>query len=125
MRVEEATGLDFFSSLPQEKQRKLEMHSNPNDWSWRDARRVDDDVALPLPHEVRLVGWPVGLTAAEGIWYNGAQMKRLPIFSAVAFALSASGVSLPPPAFADLETVTNVPFAVQPDSAGRREVSVA
>ena len=36
----------------------------------------------------------VGLTATAGIWYNGAQMKRLPIFSAVAFALSALAMIL-------------------------------
>ena len=65
------------------------------------------------------------MTVAAGIWYNGAQMKRLPIFSAVAFALSASGVSLPPPALADLETVTNAPFALRPDSAGRLSLSLA
>ena len=37
--VEEATGLDFFSALPPEKQAKLESHSDPDAWPWRDKRR--------------------------------------------------------------------------------------
>ena len=37
--VEEATGLDFFSALPKETQERLEFHSEPNMWVWRDSRR--------------------------------------------------------------------------------------
>ena len=37
--VEEATGLDFFSALPEDVQNRLEARSNPSDWTWSDARR--------------------------------------------------------------------------------------
>ncbi len=37
--VEEATGLDFFSKLPNDVQRRLEAVSDPDAWAWRDARR--------------------------------------------------------------------------------------
>lgn len=37
--VEEATGLDFFSSLPSDVQKRLEAHSDPDAWAWRDSRR--------------------------------------------------------------------------------------
>ena len=33
--VEEATGLDFFSALPEDVQRRLESKSNPKDWTWK------------------------------------------------------------------------------------------
>ena len=33
--VEEATGLDFFSALPEDVQRRLESRSNPKDWTWK------------------------------------------------------------------------------------------
>ena len=37
--VEAATGLDFFNTLPQEMQTKLEAQSNSADWPWRDKRK--------------------------------------------------------------------------------------
>ena len=37
--VEEATGLDFFSTLSPEKQAELESRSDPDAWTWRDSRR--------------------------------------------------------------------------------------
>ena len=37
--VERVTGLDFFSALPTEVQERLESKSDPNEWTWRDARR--------------------------------------------------------------------------------------
>ena len=33
--VEEATGLDFFSALPEDVQQRLESKSNPKDWRWK------------------------------------------------------------------------------------------
>ena len=33
--VEEATGLDFFSALPEDVQQRLESKSNPKDWKWK------------------------------------------------------------------------------------------
>ena len=33
--VEEATGLDFFSALPEDVQNRLESKSNPKDWKWK------------------------------------------------------------------------------------------
>ena len=36
--VEEATGLDFFSKLPSDVQKRLESHSDPKAWAWRDSR---------------------------------------------------------------------------------------
>ncbi len=37
--VEAATGLDFFSALPEDRQRSLESQSNSDAWAWRDSRR--------------------------------------------------------------------------------------
>ena len=37
--VEEATGLNFFSQLPQDIQMRLESNSEPDKWAWRDERR--------------------------------------------------------------------------------------
>ena len=38
--VEEATGLDFFSKLPSDVQKRLESHSDPKAWAWRDSHRT-------------------------------------------------------------------------------------
>ena len=37
--VEEATGLDFFSALSEDMQKRLESNSDANAWTWRDSRR--------------------------------------------------------------------------------------
>ena len=36
--VEEATGFDFFSALPGDRQVKLEARSDPSAWTWRESR---------------------------------------------------------------------------------------
>ena len=58
------------------------------------------------------------------VWYNG-RMKCLLAIAALLAPLLACGLSLPPPAYADMETVTNFPFSVQPDSAGRLVLSLS
>ena len=58
------------------------------------------------------------------IWYNAA-MKPLALIAAALLATFVAAVSLPPPVYADLETVTNVPFAAAPDAAGRLVLSLS
>lgn len=59
------------------------------------------------------------------MWYNVGQMKRVVPILALCLSAVAEAVCLPPPGYADMETVTNVPFYVQPDAAGRLVLSLS